>query len=377
MAAWLGCGARCPAAHGAVVSGSTIVIVSDLHLGAGHSVSSWGPGFGDEFSEDQAFGDFVRCLSSRGWCRLVFLGDTFDFLRVPVTGTRTGLFARSDAEAVSQLDRIAAAHPAVIRALSAALAAGVPIDFVSGNHDAELIRPAVRERLCALLGAQVSFHPWILYIPGLLYAEHGHHHHDINTFGRPLYPYLDDGGRLERPPAAWLGDLRHVVSSPGSFWRDAMAGLHGRPSAPRCAEYRAGLAPAQAETGLPVAMLAELHDLASFSPFGIGRRLVRTRLGRGDSRGYLPVAAGAVHDLLGRRRLAVPFYAFGHTHAAMRLPLGANAWYLNSGTWSTTWDSAWARRTWVEITVGAGPPAARLFHWAGAAEPLTDAGAPS
>jgi UDP-2,3-diacylglucosamine pyrophosphatase LpxH len=361
----------------AAVSESTIFIVSDLHLGAGHSAASWGPGFSDGFTDDQAFGDFLRCISSRGWCRLVLLGDTFDFLRVPVTGARTGLFARSDAEAVTQLDRIAASHPAVIRALSATLAAGVPIDVVSGNHDAELIRPAVRERLCALLGAQVSFHPWILYIPGLLYAEHGHHHHDINTFGRPLYPYLKNGGRLERPPAARLGDLRCFLSSPGNFWRDAMAGLRGRPSARKCAEYRAGLASAQAETGLPVDILVELHHMASFSPFGIGRRLARTRLGRGDSRSYLPVAASAVHDLLGRHRLAVPYYAFGHTHAAMRLPLGTNAWYLNSGTWSTTWDSTRARRTWVEITAGAGPPAAQLFHWADAAEPFTDRGEPA
>jgi hypothetical protein len=116
-----------------------------------------------------------------------------------------------------------------------------------------------------------------------------------------------------------------------------------------------------------------LHHMANFSPFAIGRRLARTRLGHGDSRGYLPAAACAVHDLLGRNHLAVPFYAFGHTHAAMRLPLGMNAWYLNSGTWSTTTQgSGGARRTWIEITVGAGPPAAQLFHWAGAAEPLID-----
>jgi hypothetical protein len=84
-----------------------------------------------------------------------------------------------------------------------------------------------------------------------------------------------------------------------------------------------------------------------------------------------------VHDLLARNQLAVPFYAFGHTHAAMRLPLGTNAWYLNSGTWSaTTRGGARARRTWVEITAGAAP-AAQLFQWTGAAEPLTDHRAPA
>jgi len=357
------------------VSESTLVITSDLHLGGGLPAEAWGPGFSDEFTDDQAFSDFLRWLSQRRGCRLVFLGDAFDFLRVPVTGARTGLFARCDAEAVAQLDRIAAAHPTVVKALSAALAAGVHVDFVSGNHDAELIRPAVRERLCALLGAQVSFHSWILYIPGLLYAEHGHHHHDINTFVRPLYPYAKNDGRLERPPAAWLGDLRRFPASPSHLWRDAMTGLRGRPSARGRAEYLAGLAPTHAdEIGLPEGVLAELHQLASFSPFGVGWRLVSTRLRRGDRRGYLPTAAAAVHDLLARNQLAVPFYAFGHTHAAMRLPLGTNAWYLNSGTWSRmTWGSARARRTWIEITVGEAPDAgARLFHWTGTAEPHTD-----
>jgi UDP-2,3-diacylglucosamine pyrophosphatase LpxH len=358
------------------VTEPALVIVSDLHLGGGSSAETWGAGFSDEFADDQAFSDFLRWLGRRPGCRLVFLGDAFDCLRVPVTGTRTGLLARSDTEAVAQLDRIAAAHPAVVKALSAALATGVHVDFVAGNHDAELVRPAVQERLCALLGAKVRFHPWVLYISGLLYAEHGHHHHDINTFVRPLCPYAQKDRRLERPPAAWLGDLRRFSASPGRLWRDAMTGLRGRPPASGRAEYLARLVPAHAdEIGLPQGVVAELHHLASFSLLGAGRRLVRTQLRRGDPRpGYLPAAAAAVHDLMARNQLDVPFYAFGHTHAAMRLPLGTDAFYLNSGTWSTaSWGAAQTRRTWIEIT-GDVPPAAsaRLFHWTGTAEPLTD-----
>jgi UDP-2,3-diacylglucosamine pyrophosphatase LpxH len=361
------------------VSEPTLIIVSDLHLGGGPSAAAWGAGFSDEFVDDQAFGDFLRWLSRRPQCRLVFLGDAFDFLRVPVTGARTGLFARSDAEAVAQLDRIAAAHPAVVEALSATLAAGVQADFVAGNHDAELIRPAVQERLCELLGAQVRFHPWLLYIAGLLYAEHGHHHHDINAFVRPLCPYAKKGGRLERPPAAWLGDLRRLPAAPGRLWRDALTGLYGRPPARMRAEYLARLVPASAdEIGLPQSVVNELHHLTGFSLLGAGHRLVSTRLRHGNRPGYLPAAAAAVHGLMGRNQLAVPFYAFGHTHAAMQLPLGANARYLNSGTWSTApWGGTRTRRTWIEITAGV-PPAssAQLFHWTGTAEPLTTRVAP-
>lgn len=360
----------------------TVVIVSDLHLGGGSPAAAWGRGFNDEFRDDAAFSDFLGWISGRRAHRLILLGDTFDFLHVPVTGARTGLFARDDAEAVAQLDRIAAAHPGMMEALSATLAAGVRVDFVSGNHDAELIRPAVRERLCELLGARVGFHPWILYVPGLLYAEHGHHHHDINAFVRPLYPYAAKAGRLERPPAARLGDLRRLPASPSRLSRDAMAGLRVRSLAGERAGYFTRMLPAHAEAiGLPLGVLADLHRLASFSPFRIARRLAMTRLRRHPGPGYLPAAAFAVHELMIRNRLAVPFYVFGHTHDPMRLPLGRHAWYLNSGTWSmAVRGSAHARRTWIEITAGGtggaagtgGTPAAgaRLFRWTGTGEQL-------
>jgi UDP-2,3-diacylglucosamine pyrophosphatase LpxH len=365
-------------AQPAAVAECKLVIVSDLHLGGGPRAAVWGGGFSDEFTDDQAFGDFLCWLSQqRPVGRIVFLGDTFDFLRVPVTGTRTGLFARSAADAVAQLDHIAAAHLTVFKALSATLAAGAHADFVSGNHDAELIRPAVQDRLCELLGAQVRFHPWLLYIPGLLYAEHGHHHHDINAFGRPLHPYARSGGRLERPPAAWLGDLRRFSARPDHWWRDAMTGLRGRPSARTRREYLADLVPAHADgIGLPERVVAELHHLASFSALRIGRRLIGRRLQRAEGREYMPNAAAAVHSLMCRHGLSVPFYAFGHTHAAMLSRLDANASYLNSGTWSTSWGRTQTRRTWVEVTTNGHAPSARLFHWAGAARPLTTKFAP-
>lgn len=352
-----------------------LVIVSDLHLGGGRLAVGRRRGCRDSSPDDQALSDFLHWLSTRPECRLVFLGDTFDFLEVPVTGTRTGLFARSDTEAVDQLDRIAAAHSAVMDGLSAVVAAGMRVGFVSGNHDAELIRPAVQDRLCALAGGHVQFHPWLLYIPGLLYAEHGHQHHDINAFTCPAYPYAKPAERLERPPAAWLSDLRHFRSAPGRPWRDVMTGLRGRPPASRRADYRGQHLPAYAaEIGLPAQVAGELHGFASFSPLRSGQRLVRRRWG-GTGPGYLPAAAGAVHDLLARNQLAVPFYAFGHTHEPMRLALGADAWYLNSGTWAARAPGR-ARRTWVEITASGpgGEPAGQLFHWAGAAEPLAGDG---
>ena len=154
--------------------------------------------------------------------RLVLLGDTLDFLRVPVPGA---LFARNDAEAVGQLARIAAAHPTVFEALSATVNDGTAIDVVVGKRHVELARSAVQRRLRTLLKAAgdpaadqeaVRFHLWGYYVPGLLYAEHGDH--DINTFRRRLVPFRE--GRTE--PAA--GGSTGVGS--------ATAAWAGRPSPP-------------------------------------------------------------------------------------------------------------------------------------------------
>jgi hypothetical protein len=302
-----------PASGDVAVTDSNLVIDSDLHLGGGPRAEAWGAGFSDEFTDDQAFSDFLCWLRQRPESRLVFLGDTFDFLRDPVINTRTGLFARNDAEAVTQFNRIATAHPILFKSLSSTLAAAIQVDFVSENHDAELIRPAVQDRLCALLGAPPRFHPWLLYIPGLLYAEHGHHHHYINALSRPLYPYARSDEYLERPPAARPSDLRRFSARPRHWWPDAMTVLRGRPSARTRGEYLAKLVPEHAvEIGLPGKVIAELHHLASFSPLGIVGRLASTRLRRGESRDYMLTAAAAVHDLMAGNALPVP-----STHSAI------------------------------------------------------------
>ncbi|HEY5988418.1 MAG TPA: hypothetical protein VIV12_18875, partial [Streptosporangiaceae bacterium] len=72
------------------MSDATLVVVSDLHLGGGPFAGAWGPGFSDEFADDEAFSEFLHWLSQRPGRRLVFLGDVFDFMRVPVTGARAG-----------------------------------------------------------------------------------------------------------------------------------------------------------------------------------------------------------------------------------------------------------------------------------------------
>ncbi|HWT23023.1 MAG TPA: hypothetical protein VN213_05900, partial [Solirubrobacteraceae bacterium] len=63
----------------------------------------------------------------------------------------------------------------------------------------------------------------------------------------------------------------------------------------------------------------------------------------------------------------VPFYVFGHSHAAADRPLPGDdrARVLNTGTWSTTVRGSGAARTFVEVHRGADGVGAAVFRWDG------------
>lgn len=183
-----------------------VVLVSDLHLGPGalHCVET--------FFHDAEFARFLDSLvrraqpEGRRW-RLVILGDFLDFLRCElVTNPEGG--PPTETIAMATLDRIVANHDVVFAGLARFLAAGFPVDIVIGNHDAELARPALQDRVRSVLAAagaggaadRVRFHPWIYYLPGVVYAEHGNQHDGFNAFSTVLDPYAEGpGGPLERP----------------------------------------------------------------------------------------------------------------------------------------------------------------------------------
>lgn len=189
-----------------------VVLVGDLHLGPGalHCVETF---FHD--SEFCRFLDsFVRRAEPEGrsW-RLVILGDFLDFLRCELVTNETG-GAPSEAVAMATLERIVSSHEDVFGGLARFLAAGFPIDIVVGNHDAELMRPALQERLRAILAGaggagktagEVRFFPWIYHLPGVVYAEHGSQHDGFNCFSTVLDPYAQGPpGPLERPIGTFL-----------------------------------------------------------------------------------------------------------------------------------------------------------------------------
>ena len=331
--------------------GELAAIVADLHLAAGDD---------DPFSDDERFAAMIEDLvgSAAGRrLRLICLGDTFDFPAVALPGQCASPATRP-AQAEQKLDRILAAHPVTVQALRSVLEAGHRIDFVAGNHDMELLMPGVQARLRQAIGwdaDRVAVHPWMLYVPAVLYAEHGQQHHDFNRFPHLSATAPCAHGRLDVPAGSYLDALVHLRKREGPGSTPALV---ARAVGLLSGVFRALLRLSRAErrrnqrgrerrlaeatpSDLSPAVVMRIDRAAAATPTSIGRRAVALAAGRiapalaRTRRPYMHEAARTVHGLLAGEKSAVPFYAFGHTHVAEDVDLGEGARYLNPGTWST------------------------------------------
>lgn len=246
------------------------LFLSDLHLSEGHNPQTGQIHRNEDFFHDLAFAQFVAHhvhLSGNAaateyyqkpW-KLVINGDVFDFLQVvslprdedgvvtldvvdehgePIqvqkklsdNEKRYGMGTTS-AEIVWKLNRIAAGHPLFFQALGWFVAhPGNELVLMKGNHDIEIVWPAVQKRMAQLLAEaymtwrqQVSlggvetpliddeglpealtavhvesalhFPQWYLYEEGIFYSEHGCQYDPVNSFSNfanPRLPQLPD-----------------------------------------------------------------------------------------------------------------------------------------------------------------------------------------
>jgi hypothetical protein len=362
-----------------------VVVVSDLHLGA------WAPEV--TAPHEQALGRLLAHLLADPHAagpRLVLLGDTLDFAAL-----RPGRDRRPDtstAASLAILDRLAASHPAFVGAIAGWLDGGGVLDIVVGNHDVDLARPRVQQELWRVLGLRHSqegrarVHPWVFHLAGVLHAEHGHQHHDVNAVATPACPWGGRDGGLQLPLAAHLDRSRAGLLAAATAHALSLVGPAR--AARRAAYRRRVLPPLAAETGLDASTLIALDRLSRATPWSMAARLagvgLRSRRAGGPATptqrdGYLHRAARRVHGTLAARGAAVPFYAYGHTHVAERFPLwdgpGAPV-YVNAGTWSPAvprGSQPGAGATYLRVLVPRGDdPVAGVWRWddaAGRAEP--------
>lgn len=149
-----------------------VVIFSDVEMGA--------PGAVDDFPHADFLAELLAEYTRGRWTELpidlVFNGDTFDLLKVPVGGAWPHHVDKPTA--LAKLQTVLEAHQPFVEAVDAFLSAGQGknrVHFVVGNHDAELLFPAVQQALREACGGheQLRFPGYELEL-GPLHIEHGH-----------------------------------------------------------------------------------------------------------------------------------------------------------------------------------------------------------
>ncbi len=230
----------------------TVLLVSDLHLGAGRDPVTGRFVRRENFLADGAFARFLEHHRSTEdeSTLLVFNGDTFDFLRIvdrprDPAGFRewSRFLARlgrshtpeelaasivrkeekfglrtDDYKSAWKLLRIARGHPVFFGALAEWIDAGGGALFVKGNHDVELhwalVREAIREVLVDRGASREAAASRVLFVEdaariGNLYMEHGHRFERVTTVvGPPTLP--GDPTQLNLPLGSFVN--RYLIN---------------------------------------------------------------------------------------------------------------------------------------------------------------------
>jgi UDP-2,3-diacylglucosamine pyrophosphatase LpxH len=168
-----------------------LLLISDLHLGSHLKPRMRGESVHLASRIEDTFGRFMEHYQREGRWQLVINGDFIDFWNIELAGSAS---LPAEQLAVARLHAVLDAHPMVEAALQAFVRSGQGILFVTGNHDAELLYPAVRaaiarrlspagdvdlsttdlENLGALGTGRIRFVRWFLREPGGAWIEHGH-----------------------------------------------------------------------------------------------------------------------------------------------------------------------------------------------------------
>jgi UDP-2,3-diacylglucosamine pyrophosphatase LpxH len=183
----------------------TILVISDIHLGAGTYVKGM-KNYLEDFHYDKEMVDFVEYYSSGDFekreVELIINGDLFDLLAVPFVEYFDDEFWSEDA-ALEKLKMIIEAHPEVMAAYQDFLTKkNKKIVFIVGNHDGELVLKKLQEYLLSQFTEETRENFVILsegsgeYLPhrGVL-IKHGHEYEIAHQFDLKQSIISDEEGK--------------------------------------------------------------------------------------------------------------------------------------------------------------------------------------
>ncbi len=189
----------------------TILVISDIHMGAGTIINNH-YNYLEDFHYEKELIEFLNYHSSKDYSKreveLIINGDFLDFLSVPFVRYFDNEFWSEDAS-LEKLKIITKAHIKVINAMEAFLSnSNKKIVYIIGNHDAEMIFPSlikyfkslfsneVRDKLEIIKDSSSEYQP----IKGVV-IKHGHEYEEANNFdANNCIAEDEDGKKYFIPP---------------------------------------------------------------------------------------------------------------------------------------------------------------------------------
>jgi UDP-2,3-diacylglucosamine pyrophosphatase LpxH len=174
-----------------MMPGKFKLVVSDLHLSAGHEAEG---NLLEDFGSDQEFAallDEAAAESKRKGAdvELIINGDAFEMLQVPHEETfdptaeypPERYLSSSEADSILKMNIIIGGHPAFFRALAGFIQVGPPrrsVTFIKGNHDVNIHWAGVQDRIRRAVGAMGQRNPLLTFEERRIsregiYVEHG------------------------------------------------------------------------------------------------------------------------------------------------------------------------------------------------------------
>ncbi len=206
------------------MAGKFKIVISDLHLSAGHQVEG-NPL--EDFDSDEDFAAFMEEIVAESErdgtdVELIVNGDAFEMLQVPHVDSFDPTFvyaseqyhSSSEEDSARKMDIIIAGHALFFEALKLFLQVGPPrrtVTFVKGNHDLNLHWPAVQSRIRQAMEAiggwqsLVAFEERIISREGI-YVEHGNQYAEaLDRIEDMEEPHDHDKlGQLAIPLGSWF-----------------------------------------------------------------------------------------------------------------------------------------------------------------------------